>query len=83
MPTHASATVPPAPAAKSVTAANLLKAAGELMTERNSIDISLSELAKKSGINAALVKYHFGNKDGLLLALLARDSSPKSRTSIT
>ena len=63
-----------AAAAKSVTAAKLLKAAGELMTERNSIDISLSELAKKSGINAALVKYHFGNKDGLLLALLARDS---------
>jgi len=61
-------------AAKSITAAKLLKAAGELMTERNSIDISLSELAKKSGINAALVKYHFGNKDGLLLALLARDS---------
>jgi AcrR family transcriptional regulator len=59
---------------ESGTAARLLKAAGELMTERNSIDISLSELAKKSGINAALVKYHFGNKDGLLLALLARDS---------
>ena len=74
MSTHASAAAPTAPAAKSVTAANLLKAAGELMTERNSIDISLSELAKKSGINAALVKYHFGNKDGLLLALLARDS---------
>ena len=59
---------------QSVTAARLLKAAGELMTERNSIDISLSELAKKSGINAALVKYHFGSKDGLLMALLARDS---------
>lgn len=44
------------------------------MIARNSIDISLSELAKASGINAALVKYHFGNKDGLLLALLARDS---------
>jgi len=41
---------------QNVTAAKLLKAAGELMTERNSIDISLSELAKKSGINAALVK---------------------------
>lgn len=60
--------------AQSVTAVKLLKAASELMIERNSIDISLSELANKSGINAALVKYHFGNKDGLLLALLARDS---------
>lgn len=50
-------------------------AAGELMIERNSIEISLSDIAQKSGINSALVKYHFGNKDGLLLALLARDAA--------
>lgn len=71
---HASSAAQAAQPAKSVTAAKLLEAAGELMAERNSIDISLSDLAKKSGINAALVKYHFGNKEGLLLALLARDS---------
>jgi len=57
------------------TAAKLLVAAGDLMIERNSTDISLSDIAQKSGVNAALVKYHFGNKDGLLLALLARDSA--------
>src|ERR1700755_1942633 len=57
------------------TAAKLLVAAGDLMIERNSTDISLSDIAEKSGINAALVKYHFGNKDGLLLALLARDAA--------
>jgi AcrR family transcriptional regulator len=56
------------------TAAKLLVAAGDLMIERNSTEISLSEIAQKSGVNAALVKYHFGNKDGLLLALLARDA---------
>lgn len=56
------------------TAAKLLEAAGDLMVERNSTDISLSDIAQKSGVNAALVKYHFGNKDGLLLALLARDA---------
>jgi AcrR family transcriptional regulator len=44
------------------------------MIERSSIEISLSDIAQKSGANAALVKYHFGNKDGLLLALLARDA---------
>jgi len=56
------------------TAAKLLVAAGDLMIERNSTEVSLSEIAQKSGVNAALVKYHFGNKDGLLLALLARDA---------
>ena len=62
------------PPVRNATATKLLKAAGDLMIERNSIDISLSELARKSGINAALVKYHFGNKQGLLLGLLARAS---------
>jgi AcrR family transcriptional regulator len=46
------------------------------MIQRSSIDISLSDIAQKSGANAALVKYHFGNKDGLLLALLARALGP-------
>src|SRR4051812_38902237 len=63
------------PAARSTTAEKLLIAASELMIERNSIDVSLSDIAQKSGINSALVKYHFGNKDGLLLALLARDAA--------
>jgi AcrR family transcriptional regulator len=57
------------------TADKLLIAASELMIERNSIDVSLSEIAQQSGVNSALVKYHFGNKDGLLLALLARDAA--------
>ena len=65
----------PKSAAMNATAAKLLVAAGDLMIERNSTDISLSDIAEESGVNAALVKYHFGNKDGLLLALLARDSA--------
>ena len=63
------------PAAKNATAEKLLVAASELMIERSSIEVSLSDIAQKSGVNAALVKYHFGNKDGLLLALLARDAA--------
>ncbi len=63
------------PSGKSTTAEKLLIAASELMIERSSIEISLSDIAQKSGVNAALVKYHFGNKDGLLLALLARDAA--------
>ncbi|MBR0961153.1 TetR family transcriptional regulator [Bradyrhizobium japonicum] len=63
------------PGGRNSTAEKLLVAASELMIERSSIDISLSDIAQKSGANAALVKYHFGNKDGLLLALLARDAA--------
>jgi AcrR family transcriptional regulator len=62
-------------AARNTTADKLLVAASELMIERSSIEVSLSDIAQKSGVNAALVKYHFGNKDGLLLALLARDAA--------
>jgi AcrR family transcriptional regulator len=61
--------------AKNTTAEKLLDAASELMIRRSSIEVSLSDIAQKSGVNAALVKYHFGNKDGLLLALLARDAA--------
>jgi len=63
------------PGGKTTTAEKLLVAASELMIERSSIEVSLSDIAQKSGVNAALVKYHFGNKDGLLLALLARDAA--------
>src|SRR6516164_9550756 len=62
---------------RNATAEKLLVAASELMIERASIEISLSDIAQKSGVNAALVKYHFGNKDGLLLAFLARDAPPR------
>src|SRR4029434_9041399 len=63
------------PSGKNGTAEKLLIAASELRSERASIEVSLSDIAQKSGVNAALVKYHFGNKDGLLLALLARDAA--------
>src|SRR5258708_11556253 len=62
------------PGGRNATAEKLLVAASELMVERSSIEVSLSDIAQKSGVNAAWVKYHFGNKDGLLLALLARDA---------
>jgi AcrR family transcriptional regulator len=60
---------------RNATAEKLLVAASELMIARSAIEVSLSDIAHQSGVNAALVKYHFGNKDGLLLALLARDAA--------
>jgi AcrR family transcriptional regulator len=50
----------------------LLAAASQIMTERGAFDVSLSEIALKSGLNSALVKYYFGNKSGLLMALLRK-----------
>jgi AcrR family transcriptional regulator len=55
--------------------AQLLDTAGRLMSSRHSIDVSLSEIARHSGLNSALVKYYFGNKDGLLLALVEREAA--------
>jgi TetR/AcrR family transcriptional regulator len=52
----------------------LLDTASRLMSDRHSIDVSLSEIAQHSGLNSALVKYYFGNKNGLLLALVEREA---------
>lgn len=54
----------------------LLEAAGELMIERGSADISLNDIAARSGVNSALVKYYFGNKAGLFMALLRKRLAP-------
>ncbi|APG61833.1 TetR family transcriptional regulator [Sphingorhabdus lutea] len=51
----------------------LIDAASQIMREGDTIDLSLSELSLRAGLNSALVKYYFGNKNGLMLALLERD----------
>ena len=52
----------------------LLNATSELMAERNSVDVTFADIAAKSGMNSALIHYHFGNKMGLYKALLERDA---------
>lgn len=52
----------------------LLDTASRLMSDRHGINVSLSEIAQHSGLNSALVKYYFGNKEGLLLALVEREA---------
>lgn len=65
-----------------VTRERLIRAAAELMAERLSIDVSLSEIAQRSGLSAGLVQYHFGDKEELLLAVadwVLESSTQKTR----
>ncbi|MFC6200134.1 TetR family transcriptional regulator [Ponticaulis profundi] len=57
--------------------AQLLEAASRIMRERDTLDFSLSDISEKANLNSALVKYYFGNKRGLLDALLERDVGPE------
>lgn len=53
----------------------LLEAASALMTEEGRFDVSLHQIGRKAGVTAPLVKYYFGSKDGLLVALAQRDTA--------
>ncbi len=50
----------------------LINAAHEAMVDKDSVDISVVEIAERAGQSAAVVQYHFGGKEGLLHALLKR-----------
>lgn len=72
--------VPDSPAqARPKTPDLLLQSVNTLIRERNSLTFSLNEVAAHAGVNAALVKYYFGNKSGMLVALLERNLSPHLR----
>ena len=52
----------------------LLVATGELMAERDTIDVTIAEIAARADANVALVSYYFGGREGLLVALAKRDA---------
>jgi TetR/AcrR family transcriptional regulator len=60
------------PRGADATAERLLQAAHELLYEREGASFSISEVCGRADANVAMVKYCFGNKEGLLLALTVR-----------
>ena len=44
----------------------------ELLYERRGGNVTVSEICGRANANVAMVKYCFGNKDGLMLALITR-----------
>jgi AcrR family transcriptional regulator len=50
--------------------AKLLSAAEQLLAEKSYANITIRELAQRSGVNSAMVSYYFTNKEGLFIALL-------------
>lgn len=50
----------------------LIDATGELMANRGSVDVTFADIAKATELNPALISYYFGNKAGLMMALLRR-----------
>ncbi|MEM7739711.1 MAG: TetR family transcriptional regulator [Pseudomonadota bacterium] len=54
---------------------SLIAAAAWLMSEKDTLDVSLAEIGRTAGANSALIKYYFGSKEGLLMAVLEQDFS--------
>lgn len=52
----------------------LLDATASLLAERSTLTASLTDIAARSGLNSALIRYYFGSKEGLFLAVLERDA---------
>lgn len=48
----------------------LLMAAAKLMTERHTTGISLNDIAAESGLTPAMVRYYFGHRAGMRMAML-------------
>ena len=51
----------------------ILDAVRKLVEERNGVEFSLADIARYSGKNSALVSYHFGGKEQMIMAALEED----------
>jgi TetR/AcrR family transcriptional regulator len=62
------------PARARETRERLIEAARELMIEHGILEVSLVEITRRAGVNVALVSYHFGGREGLMLAVAQADA---------
>lgn len=51
----------------------LLEAASSLMRELDTVEIGILDIAARAEVNHGMIRYYFGSKEGMLLALLDRD----------
>lgn len=54
---------------------SILQAAAELFSQRGYAGVGVDELAARSGVAKTAIYHHFGNKDGLLAAVLERTAA--------
>ena len=62
------------PAADPMTRTNILDGAVTVLQRDGLADLSIRKVASAAGVPLSQVHYHFGSKQGLVLAILARDS---------
>ncbi len=53
-----------------------IEAAGRLFAENGIDAVSIRTIAAAAGIDSSMIKYHFGNKDGLIKAVVERAVRP-------
>ena len=52
----------------------IIEAARELMSEKDILEVSISEITRRAGTNIASVSYHFGGREGLMVSLARADA---------
>ncbi|HVJ44848.1 MAG TPA: TetR family transcriptional regulator [Luteolibacter sp.] len=50
----------------------LIEAAEKLFAEKSTTSVSIRDITRAANANVAAVNYHFGNRDGLVAAVLGR-----------
>lgn len=65
--------------AKGAIRETLLDAASSLMRELDTVEIGILDIAARAEVNHGMIRYYFGSKEGMLLALLDRDVGVRIR----